>query len=132
MAQKETYIAIVSESLSKPDDTRYIIIDRQTREVMDTCGGHGYKSAAAAHKSFAFKQRRRQRSQMATQMKQQYRSSAGASTNAQKGATAASSVTRVNSWSGYAPRRPQRRPQSVTQENTPPPPDLFGFRPEDR
>ena len=128
MAQKETYIAIVSESLSKPDDIRYIIIDRQTREVMDTCGGHGYKSAAAAHKSFAFKLRRRERSQKATQMKRQYRASAGASTNTQKGATATSSVTRVNSWSGYAPRRPQ----SVTQENTPPPPDLFGFRPEDR
>ena len=57
MAQEEDYIAIISERLSKPGDTRYIIIDRQTREIKDDGMGHGYKSAQAAHKSFAYKQK---------------------------------------------------------------------------
>lgn len=197
MAQEENFIAIVSQRLSKPGDTRYVIIDKQTQQEVDNCNGRGYKSAQSAHKSFSFKQR--QNSVHA------YRSTPdgqGRSTNrgqAAYGQTArqvpmnaqpprdlvspfvqeasagyqrstvvrddgAPAVTRVNSWSGYAPRRasaprqaprqaqpqayqqqpsyarqaqPQaptyptrhhRRPQDVTQENTPPPPDLFGYR----
>lgn len=210
MAQEEQYIAIVSERLSRPGDTRYVIIDKQTQQEVDTCNGRGYKSPQSAHKSFSFKMRQRQNSVHA------YRSTPdgqGISTNrgqAAYGQTArqvpmnaqpprdlvspfvqeesagyqrstvvrddgAPAVTRVNSWSGYAPRRasaprqaprqaqpqtcqpqtyqqpsyarqpqpqayqqqPQsptyptrhhRRPQDVTQENTPPPPDLFGYR----
>ena len=57
MAQEENYIAIVSERLSRPDDTRYVIIDKQTQQEVDNCNGHGYKSASSAHKSFSFKQR---------------------------------------------------------------------------
>ena len=187
MAQEEQYIAIVSERLSRPGDTRYVIIDKQTQQEVDTCNGRGYKSPQSAHKSFSFKMRQRQNSVHA------YRSTPdgqGRSTN--RGQTAygqtarqvpmnaqpprdlvspfvqeesagyqrqtvvrdddSPQVTRVNSWSGYAPRRasaprqaqpqtyqqqPQsptyptrhhRRPQDVTQENTPPPPDLFGYR----
>ena len=204
MAQEEQYIAIVSERLSRPGDTRYVIIDKQTQQEVDNCNGRGYKSPQSAHKSFSFKMRQRQNSVHA------YRSTPdgqGRSTN--RGQTAygqtarqvpmnaqpprdlvspfvqeesagyqrqtvvrddgAPAVTRVNSWSGYAPRRAsaprqaprqpqpqtcqpqtyqqqpsyarqaqpqapsystrhQRRPQDVTQENTPPPPDLFGYR----
>ena len=221
MAQEENYIAIVSQRLSKPGDTRYVIIDKQTQQEVDNCNGHGYKSAASAHKSFSFKQRQRgQQGYERTGYSQgyatrgaatmptavhTYRSTPdgqGRATN--RGQTAygqtarqvpmnaqpprnlvspfvqeasagyqrqtvvrddgAPAVTRVNSWSGYAPRRasaprqaprqaqpqayqqqpsyarqtqPQsptyptrqhRRPQDVTQENTPPPPDLFGYR----
>ena len=199
MAQEEYFIAVVSERLSRPGDTRYVIIDKQTQQEVDTCNGRGYKSPQSAHKSFSFKQRQRQNSVHA------YRSTPdgqGRSTNrgqAAYGQTArqvpmnaqpprdlvspfvqeasagyqrqtvvrddgAPAVTRVNSWSGYAPRRasaprqtsrqaqpqvyqqqpsyarqaqPQaltyptrhhRRPQDVTQENTPPPTDLFGYR----
>ena len=205
MAQEEQYIAIVSERLSRPGDTRYVIIDKQTQQEVDTCNGRGYKSPQSAHKSFSFKMRQRQNSVHA------YRSipdGQGRSTNrgqAAYGQTArqvpmngqpasgnsqprdlvspfvqeasagyqrptvvrddgSPQVTHVNSWSGYAPRRasaprqaprqaqpqayqqqpsyarqaqPQaptyptrhhRRPQDVTQENTPPPPDLFGYR----
>ena len=57
MGQDSDFIAIISERLSKPGDTRYIIIDRQTREVKDDGMGHGYKSAQSAHKSFAYKQK---------------------------------------------------------------------------
>jgi len=71
--QEEQYIAVISERLSKPGNTRYIIIDRESRQVMDDGMGHGYKSPQSAHKSFAFKQRRRQQRERARQMKQQYR-----------------------------------------------------------
>lgn len=70
--QEEQYIAVISERLSKPGNTRYIIIDRESRQVMDDGMGHGYKSPQSAHKSFAFKQRRRQQRERARQMKQQY------------------------------------------------------------
>lgn len=105
MAQEENYIAIVSERHSKPGDTRYIIINRQTREVMDDCGGHGYKSAASAHKSFAFKQRRRS----GTAGRQ------GAKTvtiDAQTG------VTKVNTWSGYARRGSSGKQQPSASPKT--------------
>lgn len=65
MAQEENYIAIVSQRLSKPGDTRYVIIDKQTQQEVDTCNGRGYKSAQAAHKSFSFKMRCRQQSERA-------------------------------------------------------------------
>jgi len=77
MAQEENYIAIVSQRLSKPGDTRYVIIDKQTQQEVDTCNGRGYKSAQAAHKSFSFKMRRQQQGERARQMKQQYRAGAG-------------------------------------------------------
>ena len=224
MAQEEYFIAVVSERLSRPGDTRYVIIDKTSQQEVDNCNGRGYKSPQSAHKSFSFKQRQRgqggQQSYGRTGYGQgyatrgaasqqtavhAYRSTSdghGRSTNrgqAAYGQTAhqvpmnaqpprdlvspfvqeasagyqrqtvvrddgAPAVTRVNSWSGYAPRRasaprqaprqaqpqayqqqpsyarqtqPQaptyptrhhRRPQDVTQENTPPPPDLFGYR----
>lgn len=76
MAQEENYIAIVSQRLSKPGDTRYVIIDKQTQQEVDTCNGRGYKSAQSAHKSFAYKMRRQQQSARARQMQQQYRTGA--------------------------------------------------------
>jgi hypothetical protein len=76
MAQEENYIAIVSQRLSKPGDTRYVIIDKQTQQEVDTCNGRGYKSAQAAHKSFAFKMRRQQQSERARQMRSQYQAGA--------------------------------------------------------
>ena len=76
MAQEENYIAIVSQRLSKPGDTRYVIIDKQTQQEVDTCNGRGYKSAQAAHKSFAYKMRRQQQSERARQMRSQYQAGA--------------------------------------------------------
>jgi hypothetical protein len=76
MAQEENYIAIVSQRLSKPGDTRYVIIDKQTQQEVDTCNGRGYKSAQAAHKSFSFKMRRQQQSERARQMRSQYQAGA--------------------------------------------------------
>ena len=55
MAQE--FVAVKSDSLSKPGDDRYILLDRDTRQVVDDAGGRGYKSPEAAHKSHAFKQK---------------------------------------------------------------------------
>lgn len=55
--KEENFVAVRSESLSKPGDVRYILLDRQTRNVIDDAGGRGYKSPEAAHKSYAFKQK---------------------------------------------------------------------------
>ena len=106
MRQEEEYIAVVSEQLSKPGDTRYVIINRQTREVVDNGMGRGYKSPQAAHKSFAFKQRRRQRGQAARQTRQQ-------------------------AQSPVVHPRPLRIQSASRKNNTPPSTDLFDpYEPE--
>ena len=136
MAQEENYIAIVSQRLSKPGDTRYVIIDKQTQQEVDTCNGRGYKSAQAAHKSFSFKQRRQQQSERARQMKQQYRAGASrpsAPASQQSRQQAASQTSRpadlvspfvrddMAPMSHFSPHR------WTSQENTPRPSDLFDF-----
>ena len=93
---EQQFIAIKSESLSR-NDARYVVIDRDTREVVDDCNGHGYKSPQAAHKRFASKQRRRSGRVPSASVRQQ--SSPAVTTDPKTG------VTRVNSWSGFAPRR---------------------------
>ena len=54
------YVVWRDEQLSKRSGSeRYVVVHRQTREVVDNCNGHGYKSAQAAHKSWAYKQKHR-------------------------------------------------------------------------
>jgi len=55
MAQEDIYIAIRSDKLSKPNDERYVVINKETHEVVDDGLGHGYKSPKAAHASFSYK-----------------------------------------------------------------------------
>lgn len=153
MAQEEKYIAIVSQRLSRPGDTRYVIIDKQTQQEVDTCNGRGYKSAQAAHKSFAYKMRRRQQSERARQMRSRYQAGASrpsapadlvspfvrddmASTSVceslsttspnRQPAASASRQPAVNGQrlSLTARFSPQRW---TSQENTPRPSDLFDF-----
>jgi len=57
MAQDGTYIAVRWATLSKPTDERFVIINRDTREIVDDAHGAGYKSPKAAHASFAHKQK---------------------------------------------------------------------------
>ena len=59
MAQEKTFIAVRWATLSKPNDERFVIINRETLEVMDDNHGKGYQSPKAAHSSFAFKQKYR-------------------------------------------------------------------------
>lgn len=159
MAQ-EDYVAIKSEALSQAaGEERYVIVNRWSREVVDNCNGHGYKSANAAHKSFAFKQRRqagyqqggqrsggyqqggqRQGYQQGNRNAGGYRASyrrAGEPTAAASPfVQEASAPVGVHAYRSTPDGRgratnhystPRRRPQDVSQENTPPPPDLFDF-----
>lgn len=63
MAQEKIFIAVRSDSLSRPGDDRYVIKNRDTHEVLDDNHGSGYKTPKAAHASFAFKQKRWMRKQ---------------------------------------------------------------------
>ena len=45
---------VVSASLSKNCDKRYVVIDEATGEVLDDAQGYGYKSAQNAHRAFSY------------------------------------------------------------------------------
>lgn len=45
---------VVSPSLSKDHDRRYVIIDATTGDVLDDAQGHGYKTAQNAHRAYAY------------------------------------------------------------------------------
>jgi hypothetical protein len=46
---------VVSASLSKGYDKRYVVIDEATGEVLDDAQGYGYKSAQKAHRAYSYK-----------------------------------------------------------------------------
>lgn len=47
--------AIRSESLSKPYDYRYVIVDIETGEILDDAQGYGYKTAQKAYAGYNYK-----------------------------------------------------------------------------
>lgn len=54
MAKKEIDV-IFSEDLSNTYDKRYIIIDKNTGEVLDDAQGYGYKSKRNAYAAWSYK-----------------------------------------------------------------------------
>ena len=51
-------IAVIeSEKLSNEYDRRYVVIDKDTGEILDDAQGYGYKSAQKAHAAYAYKTR---------------------------------------------------------------------------
>ena len=48
---------IESEKLSNEYDRRYVVIDKDTGEILDDAQGYGYKSAQKAHAAYAYKTR---------------------------------------------------------------------------
>jgi len=58
---EQKIMAVRLEALSKRGDDRYVLIDRDTRQIVDDCHGHGYKSPDGAHRSWAHKQKFRGR-----------------------------------------------------------------------
>lgn len=54
------YKAIESETLSKPNDPRYIVIDVKTGEVVDDAGGYGFKSKVGGYARIRYVQKRRE------------------------------------------------------------------------
>ena len=51
------YKVIRSKQLSKGYDNRYVIIDKETNQVLDDANGYGYKSKENAHRCWAYKSR---------------------------------------------------------------------------
>lgn len=49
------YKVVKSQTLSKRFESRYVIIDEETGEILDNANGYGYKTAQAAHKAWAYK-----------------------------------------------------------------------------
>lgn len=47
--------AIRSESLSKPYDYRYVIVDIDTGEILDDAQGYGYRTAQKAYAGYNYK-----------------------------------------------------------------------------
>ena len=48
---------VKSEALSSQYDTRYVVVDKDTGEVLDDAQGYGYKTARGAHAAWAYKTR---------------------------------------------------------------------------
>jgi len=48
---------ILSDKLSVYDDKRYIVVDKETGEVLDDAQGYGYKSQQNAYRAYAYKTR---------------------------------------------------------------------------
>ena len=114
MAQ-EDYVAIKSEALSQAaGEERYVIVNRWSREVVDSCNGHGYKSAMAAHKSWAYKQRNRSQrpgGQQQGSWRSSYRSAADQRRRPQDDSLAYSTL--AEPWS----IQEERRKKSINQQN---------------
>lgn len=47
--------AIRSEILSKPYDSRFVIVDTETGEILDDAQGYGYKTAQKAYAGYNYK-----------------------------------------------------------------------------
>ena len=47
--------AIRSESLSKPYDYRYVVVDLETGEILDDAQGYGYRTAPKAYAGYNYK-----------------------------------------------------------------------------
>lgn len=48
---------VVSTRLSGNFDPRYVVVDKQTGEVLDDAQGYGYRSPQKAHAAYAYKNR---------------------------------------------------------------------------
>ena len=68
-AGKVSYEVVKSEELSRTYEERYIIIDKETNEVLDDAQGYGYKSKQKAHAAYAYKNRDRSKDSEKTKKK---------------------------------------------------------------
>ncbi|MBQ9434249.1 MAG: hypothetical protein IJU26_08545 [Synergistaceae bacterium] len=55
----QSIAVIESEKLSGKYDKRYVVVDKDTGEVLDDAKGCGYKTAQKAHAAYAYKTRNR-------------------------------------------------------------------------
>lgn len=53
----ENIVVVESSQLSKNYQKRYVVIDKNTREVLDDAQGYGYKTVHNAYASYSYKNR---------------------------------------------------------------------------
>lgn len=53
---EERYKVLKSSILSKPSDTRYVIVDTKDGVIVDDANGYGYKSITSAKHAWGYKQ----------------------------------------------------------------------------
>lgn len=57
--ESKPYAVILDETMSKPYDSRYIVISETTGEVLDDAQGYGYRSPENAYRAYGYKTRDR-------------------------------------------------------------------------
>lgn len=53
----DNILVIKNDRLSHGYDTRYIVVDKETGEILDDAQGYGYKSTQKAHAAWAYRHR---------------------------------------------------------------------------
>lgn len=51
---RKTFVEDYGDFQEKHTETRYIVVDEETGEVLDDAQGYGYKSAANAHRGYSY------------------------------------------------------------------------------
>ena len=122
MAQEQKIIAVRLESLGN----RYVLIDRDTRKIVDDCHGHGYKSPDGAHRSWAHKQKLRgRRASVVPVGSVGQKAAVPAAPRVSASSETTPTPTAVPRAATPQPIRRRRAFQWPSQENTTPPPDIF-------
>ena len=65
---------VKSEALSDNYDIRYVVVDKDTGEVLDNAQGYGYRTVQAAYKAWAYKTRDRSKDKEKAQRRKEIRS----------------------------------------------------------
>jgi len=69
VGRKMNIDVIYSEILSGHGDSRYIIVDKDTGEIIDDAQGYGYKSKQGAYAAYSYKNRDRSKDDVKAQKK---------------------------------------------------------------
>ena len=55
----QSYKVVLNPSLSRDGEPRYIVVDKETGEILDDAHGYGYKTVQKAHAEYSYKNRDR-------------------------------------------------------------------------
>ena len=67
-------LVIKSEVLSAEYDIRYVVVDKDSGEILDDAQGYGYKTARGAHAAWSYKTRDKSKDKAKEQKRKQIRS----------------------------------------------------------
>ena len=65
---------VKNEALSDNYDIRYVVVDKETGEVLDNAQGYWYRTVQAAYKAWAYKTRDRSKDKEKAQRRKEIRS----------------------------------------------------------